>query len=132
MILKGILSLNYKKSSHDGPLREYPFITVDRFHGQTGILTGFITHAHTDHLIGLEAFNKPLYCTKETKCILSRIKKYSHLKETMVKKTNWFMFKFPLIQNFISVHPSLYSDKFMKHGFKCFWIILKIVLFFCY
>ncbi|KAG2217304.1 hypothetical protein INT45_013000 [Circinella minor] len=72
---------------HDGRIREYPAIAIDRFTLQTGVKYYFLTHAHSDHTQGLEdkSFKNTIYCSKLTAKLLiqKKVRKklyFGHLK----------------------------------------------------
>ncbi|KAL4777005.1 hypothetical protein BDW60DRAFT_175287 [Aspergillus nidulans var. acristatus] len=69
-------------STFDGVIQEFPFITIDYFRRnpeRPPPLACFLSHAHSDHLQGLESFRAPfIYCSSATREILLRIEKYPH------------------------------------------------------
>ncbi|KAL4869142.1 hypothetical protein BDV12DRAFT_168343 [Aspergillus spectabilis] len=69
-------------STFDGIVQEFPFITIDYFRKnpkRPPPLACFLSHAHSDHLQGLESFRAPfVYCSAATKELLLRIEKYPH------------------------------------------------------
>ncbi|KAL4989522.1 hypothetical protein BDW68DRAFT_186362 [Aspergillus falconensis] len=69
-------------STFDGIVQEFPFITIDYFRRnpeRPPPLACFLSHAHSDHLQGLESFRAPfIYCSSATREILLRIEKYPH------------------------------------------------------
>jgi len=65
-------------STHHGFLREFPFIRVDAFNGDPAVVNPYtgqgptfslLSHAHTDHLTGLDSprFDGFVYCTPVTR-----------------------------------------------------------------
>ncbi|KAL4785350.1 hypothetical protein BJX76DRAFT_184488 [Aspergillus varians] len=69
-------------STFDGIVQEFPFITIDYFRKdpeRPPPLACFLSHAHSDHLQGLESFRAPfIYCSAATRELLLRIEKYPH------------------------------------------------------
>ncbi|KAI9367456.1 hypothetical protein BJX61DRAFT_304200 [Aspergillus egyptiacus] len=69
-------------STFDGILEEFPYITIDYFRKspeRPPPLACFLSHAHSDHLQGLESFRAPfIYCSAATRELLLRIEKYPH------------------------------------------------------
>lgn len=70
-------------STFDGIVAEFPDIRVDFFRpgSQAGRppLAYFLSHVHSDHLIGLETCKSPLiYCSPATREILLRLEKFPH------------------------------------------------------
>ncbi|KAL2821380.1 hypothetical protein BDW59DRAFT_110694 [Aspergillus cavernicola] len=69
-------------STFDGIIEEFPFITIDYFRKnpeRPPPLACFLSHAHSDHLQGLESFRAPfIYCSAATRELLLRIEKYPH------------------------------------------------------
>ncbi|KAL6234112.1 hypothetical protein BDW75DRAFT_173639 [Aspergillus navahoensis] len=69
-------------STFDGIVQEFPFITIDYFRRnpeRPPPLACFLSHAHSDHLQGLESFRAPfIYCSSATREMLLRIEKYPH------------------------------------------------------
>jgi DNA cross-link repair 1C protein len=41
-------------STFDGIIREYPFIAIDHFTHKPGVIVYLLSHAHSDHMVGLE------------------------------------------------------------------------------
>lgn len=64
-------------NTFDGILGEFPFIGVDRFNSSASSF--LLTHCHADHLTGFEnkSFTGLVYCSEETKELLSVIRKDS-------------------------------------------------------
>lgn len=60
----------------DGRIREFPLLGVDRFN--TECLAFLLTHCHSDHLVGLllRSFGGQVFCSEETKKLLSTKKEY--------------------------------------------------------
>ncbi|KAL5339089.1 hypothetical protein BJX70DRAFT_364961 [Aspergillus crustosus] len=69
-------------STFDGIVQEFPSITIDYFRKnpeRPPPLACFLSHAHSDHLQGLESFRAPfIYCSAATRELLLRIEKYPH------------------------------------------------------
>ncbi|KAL3496628.1 hypothetical protein BJX62DRAFT_193658 [Aspergillus germanicus] len=69
-------------STFDGIVEEFPFITIDYFRKnleRPPPLACFLSHAHSDHLQGLESFRAPfIYCSAATRELLLQIEKYPH------------------------------------------------------
>ncbi|KAE8379119.1 hypothetical protein BDV26DRAFT_291573 [Aspergillus bertholletiae] len=69
-------------STFDGIVQEFPYIQVDYFRqtpGRPPPLASFLSHAHSDHLQGLESFRAPfIYCSAATRELLLHIEKYPH------------------------------------------------------
>ncbi|KAL4973486.1 hypothetical protein BDW66DRAFT_101778 [Aspergillus desertorum] len=69
-------------STFDGIVEEFPFISIDYFRRnpeRPPPLACFLSHAHSDHLQGLESFRAPfIYCSSATREMLLRIEKYPH------------------------------------------------------
>ncbi|KAJ0422295.1 hypothetical protein BJY00DRAFT_300406 [Aspergillus carlsbadensis] len=69
-------------STFDGIVQEFPFITIDYFRKnpkRPSPLACFLSHAHSDHLQGLESFRAPfIYCSAATRELLLQIEKYPH------------------------------------------------------
>ncbi|KAL2802633.1 beta-lactamase-like protein [Aspergillus granulosus] len=69
-------------STFDGIVQEFPFITIDYFRKnpeRPPPLACFLSHAHSDHLQGLESFRAPfIYCSAATRELLLQIEKYPH------------------------------------------------------
>ncbi|KAI8945601.1 artemis protein [Xylaria longipes] len=68
-------------STFKGIIPEFPGIRVDYFRRRSEFpppLACFLSHVHSDHLAGLEAFNGAfIYCSAATKAILLRLEKSS-------------------------------------------------------
>ena len=58
-------------STFDGFIKEFPEITIDCFRqrpGRKGPIISFLSHAHSDHLRGLESqLSIPIYCSPATR-----------------------------------------------------------------
>ena len=69
-------------STFDGFIKEFPHIRIDYFRTVTGRpppLACFLSHVHSDHLLGLESLKSPfVYCSAATRCLLLRMEKYPH------------------------------------------------------
>lgn len=70
-------------STFDGHVAEFPRIRIDRFRvndgSSTPSLANFLSHIHTDHLIGLDSpsYGGPfIYCSSATREMLLRLEKY--------------------------------------------------------
>ncbi|KAI1111714.1 artemis protein [Nemania sp. NC0429] len=68
-------------STFKGIVSEFPDIRVDYFRRLPGFpppLACFLSHVHSDHLAGLEAYDGPfIYCSAATRAILLRLEKTS-------------------------------------------------------
>ena len=72
-------------STFDGKVAEFPDIRIDYFRcspadAQSRLpLALFLSHVHSDHLVGLESCKSPfIYCSPATRDILLRLEKYPH------------------------------------------------------
>lgn len=69
-------------STFKGIVEEFPEIRIDYFRtiaGRTPPLAGFLSHVHSDHLLGLESLKAPfVYCSLATRELLLRLEKYPH------------------------------------------------------
>ncbi|KAL2840248.1 hypothetical protein BJX68DRAFT_279056 [Aspergillus pseudodeflectus] len=69
-------------STFNGIVEEFPLITIDYFRKnpeRPPPLACFLSHAHSDHLQGLESFRAPfIYCSAATRELLLQIEKYPH------------------------------------------------------
>lgn len=69
-------------STFSGYLPEFPQIRIDNFRPQPGRsppLACFLSHVHSDHLVGLETLKGPfVYCSSATREILLRLEKWPH------------------------------------------------------
>ncbi|CAK7564832.1 MAG: hypothetical protein SEPTF4163_002735 [Sporothrix epigloea] len=69
-------------STFDGHIREFPDIQVDYFRtthtsASRRPLACFLSHAHSDHLVGLDTLRSPfVYCSAATRAIVLRLEKY--------------------------------------------------------
>ncbi|GAA5853129.1 hypothetical protein JCM8547_000211 [Rhodosporidiobolus lusitaniae] len=68
-------------ATHHGFLLEFPFIRIDAFDGDPAVVNPYtgqaplfylLSHAHTDHLVGLDSphFSGTIYCTPQTRTLL--------------------------------------------------------------
>ena len=73
-----------KMSTFKGKVAEFPDIRIDYFRSDPDPksrppLVYFLSHVHSDHLLGLETDSKIItYCTPATRDILLRLEKYPH------------------------------------------------------
>ncbi|KAF1914118.1 beta-lactamase-like protein [Ampelomyces quisqualis] len=69
-------------STFKGVVAEFPQIRIDYFRQQPEFrppLACFLSHVHSDHLVGLESMRAPfVYCSAATKEILLRLEKYHY------------------------------------------------------
>lgn len=69
-------------STFDGKVAEFSDIRIDYFRADPHSrppLAYFLSHVHSDHLVGLESCKSPfIYCTPATRDILLRLEKYPH------------------------------------------------------
>lgn len=69
-------------STFDGFVKEFPLITIDNFRlsgGRPRPSACFLSHVHSDHLLGLESLKMPfVYCSATTRRLLLRMEKYPH------------------------------------------------------
>ncbi|OAP58598.1 hypothetical protein AYL99_07688 [Fonsecaea erecta] len=69
-------------STFNGLVREFPSIRIDYFRhhpGRPPPAAYFLSHVHSDHLLGLESVKMPfVYCSATTKRILLHMEKYPH------------------------------------------------------
>ncbi|KAF2091234.1 hypothetical protein K490DRAFT_33361 [Saccharata proteae CBS 121410] len=69
-------------STFDGLLHDFPHIRVDQFRSASAHrppLACFLSHVHSDHLLGLESLRAPfVYCSPATREILLRLERYPH------------------------------------------------------
>ncbi|KAF2680975.1 hypothetical protein K458DRAFT_344171 [Lentithecium fluviatile CBS 122367] len=69
-------------STFKGIIEEFPQIRIDYFRQQPGHkapLACFLSHIHSDHLVGLESLRAPfVYCSAATREILLRLEKYHY------------------------------------------------------
>ncbi|KAI7305862.1 hypothetical protein KC315_g14468 [Hortaea werneckii] len=70
-------------STFDGIVKEFPDIRIDYFRSSNGQsqppLALFLSHVHSDHLVGLESCKSPfIYCSPATRELLLRLEKYPH------------------------------------------------------
>ena len=69
-------------STFDGIVDQFPNIRIDHFRhhpGKTPPAACFLSHIHSDHLLGLETLKMPfVYCSAATRRILLKMEKYPH------------------------------------------------------
>ena len=69
-------------STFDGVVKEFPTISIDYFRlrpGRPRLEACFLSHIHSDHLLGLESLKMPfVYCSATTRRLLLRMEKYPH------------------------------------------------------
>ena len=69
-------------STFDGIVEEFPNIRIDYFRhhpGKTSPVACFLSHIHSDHLLGLETLRMPfVYCSATTRRLLLKMEKYPH------------------------------------------------------
>ncbi|KAK5171313.1 uncharacterized protein LTR77_004457 [Saxophila tyrrhenica] len=69
-------------STFDGKVKEFPDVRIDSFRNEPNSrppLAFFLSHVHSDHLLGLETCKSPfIYCSPGTRDILLRLEKYPH------------------------------------------------------
>lgn len=69
-------------STFNGTVQEFPRIRIDNFRSspsQPPPLACFLSHVHSDHLLGLENLKSPfVYCSAATRQLLLRMEKYTH------------------------------------------------------
>ncbi|KAI6900006.1 hypothetical protein KC318_g8075 [Hortaea werneckii] len=70
-------------STFDGIVKEFPDIRIDHFRSSNEQsqppLASFLSHVHSDHLVGLESCKSPfIYCSPATRELLLRLEKYPH------------------------------------------------------
>ncbi|KAI7335654.1 hypothetical protein KC315_g3110 [Hortaea werneckii] len=70
-------------STFDGIVKEFPDIRIDHFRSSNEQsqppLALFLSHVHSDHLVGLESCKSPfIYCSPATRELLLRLEKYPH------------------------------------------------------
>lgn len=70
-------------STFDGIVKEFPDIRIDYFRSSNEQsrppLALFLSHVHSDHLVGLESCKSPfIYCSPATRELLLRLEKYPH------------------------------------------------------
>lgn len=69
-------------STFDGIVKEFPNIRIDYFRhhpGKSPPAACFLSHIHSDHLLGLETLKMPfVYCSAATRRLLLRMEKYPH------------------------------------------------------
>ncbi|KAL1898184.1 hypothetical protein Sste5346_003590 [Sporothrix stenoceras] len=69
-------------STFDGFIREFPDIQVDYFRNTQATasrrpLAGFLSHVHSDHLVGLDTLRSPfVYCSVATRAFVLGLEKY--------------------------------------------------------
>lgn len=66
-------------NTFDGIIREFPFISLDRFNCRTPV--SLLTHCHADHLVGLlnKLFNGIVYCSHVTERLLEADSRYKRV-----------------------------------------------------
>lgn len=64
------------------PIAEFPHIRIDQFRtfpGRPPPLACFLSHIHSDHLLGLDSLKSPfVYCSPATREVLLRLEKFPH------------------------------------------------------
>jgi DNA cross-link repair 1C protein len=69
-------------STFDGYVKEFPTIRIDYFRTHSDKpppAACFLSHVHSDHLVGLESLKMPfVYCSSTTRRLLLRMEKYPH------------------------------------------------------
>lgn len=70
-------------STFTGHIKEFPSIRIDYFRPSPSdtqpALAYFLSHVHSDHLIGLETCKSPfIYCSPASRDLLLRLEKYPH------------------------------------------------------
>ena len=69
-------------STFDGYVKEFPNIRIDYFRtlpNKPSPAACFLSHVHSDHLLGLESLKMPfVYCSATTKRLLLRMERYPH------------------------------------------------------
>ena len=69
-------------STFGGFVKEFPRIRIDYFRtipGRPPPIACFLSHVHSDHLVGLESLKAPfVWCSSATRELLLRIEKYPH------------------------------------------------------
>ncbi|KAF2717878.1 hypothetical protein K431DRAFT_195009, partial [Polychaeton citri CBS 116435] len=70
-------------STFNGRVKEFPDLRIDYFRSISDdlrpSLANFLSHVHSDHLVGLESCKAPfIYCSAATREILLRLEKYPH------------------------------------------------------
>lgn len=69
-------------STFDGIVKEFPTIRIDYFRNHPGKpkpAALFLSHVHSDHLLGLESVKMPfVYCSVTTRQLLLQMEKYPH------------------------------------------------------
>lgn len=69
-------------STFDGIVSEFPNIRIDCFRHYPGLpipAACFLSHVHSDHLLGLDTLKSPfVYCSAATRRLLLRMEKYPH------------------------------------------------------
>ncbi|KAK5937476.1 hypothetical protein PMZ80_010094 [Knufia obscura] len=69
-------------STFDGIVEEFPDIRIDYFRHHPGKVPPaacFLSHIHSDHLLGLETLKMPfVYCSAATRRVLLKMEKYPH------------------------------------------------------
>ena len=69
-------------STFDGIIAEWPLIRIDYFRQNIDAIPPtacFLSHIHSDHLLGLETLRSPfVYCSVATRNLLLKMEKYPH------------------------------------------------------
>ncbi|KPI44217.1 Protein artemis [Cyphellophora attinorum] len=69
-------------STFDGYVKEFPTIRIDYFRSDSSLphpAACFLSHVHSDHLLGLESLKMPfIFCSATTRRLLLRMEKYPH------------------------------------------------------
>lgn len=81
-VVKGRFQLLSIMSTFNGLVKEFPNIRIDYFRthpGKPPPAAYFLSHVHSDHLLGLESVRMPfVYCSATTRRILLKLEKYPH------------------------------------------------------
>jgi hypothetical protein len=69
-------------STFNGFVKEFPTVRIDYFRtlpGKPAPAACFLSHVHSDHILGLESLKMPfVYCSATTRRLLLRMEKYPH------------------------------------------------------
>jgi DNA cross-link repair 1C protein len=70
-------------STFSGVVSEFPSIRIDNFTSVAGAappLAYFVSHIHSDHIVGLAAYKSPtfIYCSATTKDLLLKLETFSN------------------------------------------------------